>query len=147
MAADIAPTEKRSGQARPRGGLSLPAWAFLVLIAGGALFPSWVAIGDIEPLSPKEWTAFALIAIGAALAQLFPVVTPRDQSYHTTMVVLVPAVLLLPTWLLPVVVVAQHVPEWVRVRYPWYIQAFNASNYLIDLFAAAAVGRYVLAAR
>ena len=90
--------------------------------------------------------AFALIAVGAALAQLFPVVTPRDQSYHTTMVVLVPAALLLPTWLLPVVVVAQHVPEWVSVRYPWYIQTFNASNYLLDLFAAAAVGRYVLGA-
>jgi hypothetical protein len=128
LAADIAPTAKRQRQARQRSGLSLSAWAFLVLIAAGALAPSWFAIEGAGPLSPKEWTAFALIAVGAALAQLFPVVTPRDQSYHTTMVVLVPAVLLLPTWMLPLVVVAQHLPEWVKVRYPWYIQMFNASN-------------------
>ena len=98
------------------------------------------------PIDTKTWVAFGLIAVGAALAQLFPVVTPRDQSYHMTMVVLVPAALLLPTWLLPAVVVAQHVPEWLKVRYPWYIQTFNASNYLLDLFAAGAVGRYLLRA-
>ena len=39
---------------------------------------------------------------------------------------------------------AQHVPEWLKVRYPWYIQTFNAGNYLLDLFAAGAVGRYLL---
>ena len=142
--ADTALSERRLGQARPRAALSLPAWAFLVLIAAVALFLSWLAFADVRPLQPKEWVAFALLAVGAALAQLFPVVTPRDQSYHTTMVVLVPAALLLPTWLLPVVVLAQHLPEWLRVRYPWYIQTFNASNYLVDLFAAAAVGRYLL---
>ena len=104
----------------------------------------WLALGQVTPIDTKTWVAFGLIAVGAALAQLFPVVTPRDQSYHMTMVVLVPAALLLPTWLLPAVVVAQHVPEWLKVRYPWYIQTFNASNYLLDLFAAGAVGRYVL---
>ena len=104
---------------------------------------SWLALGQVTPIEHEDLgRAFGLIAVGAALAQLFPVVTPRDQSYHMTMVVLVPAALLLPTWLLPVVVVAQHVPEWLKVRYPWYIQTFNASNYLVDLFAAAAVGRY-----
>ena len=107
-----------------------------------AVLLSWWSLSSIEPLRAKESAAFVLIAVGAALAQLFPVVTPRDQSYHTTMVVLVPAALLLPAWLLPAVVVVQHVPEWLKVRYPWYIQAFNASNYLVDLFAAAAVGRY-----
>ena len=98
----------------------------------------------MTPIDTKTWVAFGLIAVGAALAQLFPVVTPRDQSYHMTMVVLVPAALLLPTWLLPTVVVAQHVPEWLKVRYPWYIQTFNAGNYLLDLLAAGAVGRYLL---
>ncbi len=146
MAAEIAPTDNGRALSRPRGGLSLSAWAFLVLIAVGAALPTWFALPQIGPLSAKEWAAFALIALGAALAQMFPVVTPRDQSYHTTMVVLVPAALLLPTWLLPAVVLAQHLPEWLKLRYPWYIQTFNASNYLVDLFAAAAVGRYVLQA-
>ena len=109
-----------------------------------AVLLSWWSLSSISLLSAKEIAAFVLISVGAALAQLFPVVTPRDQSYHTTMVVLVPAALLLPTWLLPVVVAIQHVPEWQKVRYPWYIQAFNASNYLVDLFAAAAVADIII---
>jgi len=144
MTADIPPPVTPSESAGPRAGLSGPAWAFLMLIGSAALMLSWLAVADIEPLEPSEWVALALISVGAALAHLFPVVTPRNQSYHTTFVVLVPAVLLLPAWVLPLVVVAQHLPEWIKVRYPWYIQAFNASNYLLDMFAAAAVGSALL---
>ncbi len=142
----VPPLETITDPAGAPRRLSGFAWAFLVLTGAVALFLTWLAASDIDPIPTKTWAAFALIAVGAALAQLFPVVTPRDQSYHTTMVVLVPAALLLPVWLLPVVVVVQHVPEWLKVRYPWYIQTFNASNYLIDLFAAAFVGRYLLRA-
>jgi len=144
MTADSPPTEIPSRPAGSPGGLAWPAWAFLLLIAVTAASLSWVAAAGVGPLEPREWAAFALIGVGAALAQLFPVVTPRDQSYHTTMMVLVPAALLLPAWLLPAIVIAQHVPEWLKVRYPWYIQAFNACNYLVDLFAAAAVARFLL---
>ena len=144
MSADISSTERQSEPDRSRRGLSGLAWAYLILIAASAMLLGWLALGRVTPIDTKTWVAFGLIAVGAALAQLFPVVTPRDQSYHMTMVVLVPAALLLPTWLLPAVAVAQHVPEWLKVRYPWYIQTFNASNYLLDLFAAGVVGRYVL---
>ena len=143
MSADTSSTERRSNP-DGRRGMSVLAWAYLILIAASAMVIGWLSLGQVSPIETKTWVAFGLIAVGAALAQLFPVVTPRDQSYHTTMVVLVPAALLLPTWLLPAVVVAQHVPEWLRIRYPWYIQTFNAGNYLLDLVAAGAVGRYVL---
>ena len=106
MTADIPPPVTPSESAGPRAGLSGPAWAFLMLIGSAALMLSWLAVADIEPLEPSEWVALALISVGAALAHLFPVVTPRNQSYHTTFVVLVPAVLLLPAWVLPLVVVA-----------------------------------------
>ena len=145
MSAELSSTERRSNP-DGRRGMSVLAWAYLILIAASAMLVGWLSLGQVTPIDTKTWVAFGLIAVGAALAQLFPVVTPRDQSYHMTMVVLVPAALLLPTWLLPAVVVAQHVPEWLKVRYPWYIQTFNASNYLLDLFAAAAVGRYLLRA-
>src|SRR5689334_22362817 len=144
MSAGISSTDRRPASDAPRRGLSAAAWAYLTLIAGSAVLTGWLAFGQVTPIDRKTWVAFGLIAVGAGLAQLFPVVTPRDQSYHMTMVVLVPAALLLPTWLLPAVVVAQHVPEWLKLRYPWYIQTFNAGNYLLDLFAAGAVGRYVL---
>jgi len=32
--------------------------------------------------------------------------------------------------------VIQHIPEWLRVRYPWYIQLFNISNYSLNAYAA-----------
>ena len=109
MSADMSSTERRSEPDRTPAGfrscLGLP-----VLIAASAMLLGWLSLGQVDPIDTKTWAAFGLIAVGAALAQLFPVVTPRDQSYHTTMVVLVPAALLLPMWLLPAVVVAQHVP-------------------------------------
>src|SRR6266487_3029751 len=39
---------------------------------------------------------FAAVAAGAAIAQLFVVRAPRNQTYHTTIVFLLAAVLLLP---------------------------------------------------
>ena len=143
MSAEPSSTERRSNP-DGRRGMSVLAWGYLILIAASAMLAGWLSLGQVTPIDTKTWVAFGLIAVGAALAQLFPVVTPRDQSYHMTMVVLVPAAMLLPTWLLPAVVVAQHVPEWLKVRYPWYIQTFNAGNYLLDLLAAGAVGRYLL---
>ncbi len=144
MTADGYQIEATSERAHSPGGLHGAALIYLVAVAALAGALGWASLAGVEPLGPKEWLAFALIAVGAAVAQMFPAVSPRNQSYHTTMVVLVPAALLLPFWLLPAVVVAQHVPEWLKVRYPWYIQLFNAGNYLVDLFAAAAVAQLLL---
>ena len=91
-----------------------------------------------------QWATFALLATAAALAQLFVVITPRNQSYHMTIVFLVPAALLLPPELLPVIAVVQHVPEWLKQRYAWYIQSFNIANYTLDLFAAWATAHVLL---
>jgi hypothetical protein len=75
---------------------------------------------------------------------MFVVITPRNQSYHMTIVFLVPAALLLPPELLPLIAVVQHVPEWVKLRYPWYIQSFNIANYALDLLAAWATAQVLL---
>jgi diguanylate cyclase (GGDEF)-like protein len=87
--------------------------------------------------------AFVALALGAAIAHLFVVVTGRNQSYHTSIAFLLPAALLLPWPLLVLVPIVQHVPEWVRERYPWYIQAFNIGNYTLDVLAAWVVFRAV----
>ena len=89
--------------------------------------------GDV---SGDEAATFVLLAVAAAIAQIFVVITPRNQSYHTTIVFLIPAALLLPPELLPLVALVQHVPEWLKERYPWYIQTFNIANYSLDLLAA-----------
>ena len=77
------------------------------------------------------------MASGAAVAQLFVVVTPRNQSYQTAPVLVVAAAIVCSPrrcWLL--VVVVQHIPEWLKERYPWYIQTFNISNYALSALAA-----------
>src|SRR6185503_10463943 len=60
----------------------------------------------------------------------------RDQSYHTTIVFLIPAAMLLPPELVALMGVVQHIPEWLKVRYPWYIQGFNIANYTLNGLAA-----------
>ena len=82
---------------------------------------------------------FAILAVGAALAQLFVVVAPRrggssegTLSYHTTAVFLLPAALLLAPPLAALIPIAQHVPEWLKKRQPWYIGTFNIFNYTLD---------------
>jgi len=131
---------------RPKSRLTAQATAYLFVVLAASAALSWHFIGDIHPgdLSTGEWATFALLATASALAQLFVVITPRNQSYHITVVFLLPAALLLPPELLPVLAVVQHIPEWVKKRYPWYIQSFNIANYTLDLFAAWATFRFVL---
>src|SRR5579859_864491 len=76
-------------------GLSLLASAYFWLLLAAAIA---VAFPFLERLSPSThgWTKFAILAVGVAGAQLFVVVTPGNQSYHTTGAFLLPAALLLP---------------------------------------------------
>ena len=53
---------------------------------------------------------------------------------------LVSAALILPPGLVALV---QHIPEWLNVRYRWYMQRFNIANWTLALMAAWAVGHVV----
>ena len=135
------PTELSLGEPptepEPSEPSSLPPRAKVFLYAIGTLAAAAAVVPFAHlSLDTDGWLAFLVLATSAALAQLFVVTTPRDQSYHTTMVVLVPGGSPAAGAGRLLLVVVQHVPEWLKVRYPWYIQAFNASNYLVDLFAA-----------
>src|SRR5438477_5391143 len=55
-----------------------------------------------------------------------------------------PAALILPPELLALVAVVQMVPEWLKMRYRWYLQTFNIFDYLLSAMAAWCVGRVVL---
>jgi diguanylate cyclase (GGDEF)-like protein/putative nucleotidyltransferase with HDIG domain len=83
-----------------------------------------------------SWATFFILGSAAAIAQLFVVRTPRNQSYHTTVVFLIPAVMLLPPELVALIGVIQHVPEWLKNRNAWYSQIFNICNWTISLLAA-----------
>ncbi len=101
-----------------------------------------VAAAASVPLLPHlkagthSWATFIILGSAAAVAQLFVVRTPRNQSYHTTVVFLIPAVMLLPPELVALIGVIQHVPEWLKNRNAWYSQTFNICNWTISLLAA-----------
>jgi diguanylate cyclase (GGDEF)-like protein/putative nucleotidyltransferase with HDIG domain len=133
-------TEYRGVERRPvpeqrEPTLSRGAKIYLALVGIVAVV---VSIPPLSQLSPNTdgWPIFFLLASCAAVAQLFVVRTPRDQSYHTTIVFLIPAALLLPPELVVLMGVVQHIPEWLKVRYPWYIQSFNICNYTLNGLAA-----------
>ena len=122
--------ERERGVALSR---SATAYFWVVVVA---------AVGVAVPLVARidagrhGWTTFVLLAIGVAVAQLFVVVTPGNQSYHTTGVFLLPAALLLPPELVAPIAFVQHVPDWLKRRLPFHLQAFNIANYTLATLAA-----------
>ncbi|HYY33338.1 MAG TPA: diguanylate cyclase [Gaiellaceae bacterium] len=117
-----------------QGGLSGHAKAYLAAVAVATVIAAFVPLTKVTP-GTHGWLTFFVLAACAAVAQLFVVRTPRDQSYHTTNVFLIPAALLLPPELVALMAIAL-VPEWLKVRYPWYIQSFNICNHTLNGLAA-----------
>jgi diguanylate cyclase (GGDEF)-like protein/putative nucleotidyltransferase with HDIG domain len=103
-----------------------------------AVFATAVSIPLLAHLhvDTNSWATFIVFGSAAAIAQLFVVRTPRNQAYHTTIVFLMPAVMLLPPELVALMGVIQHVPEWLKNRNAWYSQTFNICNWTLALLAA-----------
>jgi len=121
----------------PAAGLPASArnfFYFTVLAAFvAAAFTSIVPYGDVS------WPVFAAVLAGGALAQLFATHTTGNQVFHTGLAFSIAAALLLPPELVVVVCVLQHVPEWLRQRYPWFIQSFNIANVVLSGLTAWSV--------
>jgi len=92
------------------------------------------------------WTTFLFLAAASAFAQLFGVHTTHNQSYHLAIVFVLAGVLLLPPWLVALLCVLQHVPEWRKERYPVEIQGFNIANYTLAALSGATAAHVVLGA-
>jgi diguanylate cyclase (GGDEF)-like protein/putative nucleotidyltransferase with HDIG domain len=123
--------------------LSLGAKVYLMAVAALAAAIAFPQVAEVSP-TRQDWLEFVLLAGAAAVAQLFRVTTPRDQSYHTSIVFVIPAVFLLPLELVVLIGLVQHVPEWLKFRYPWFIQSFNICNHTLNLVAAWATAQAIL---
>src|SRR5438045_2549991 len=136
---EVAPPDPRpvDDETLPRQGR-----VYLFVVAAAACGAALPFAHRLPP--PHAWASFALLAFFAAAAQLFTVMTPRNQSYHTAIVFLLAAILLLPPELIALMALVQHIPEWLRARYPWYIQTFNISNYTLASLAAWAATRPIV---
>ncbi len=122
---------------RPLPSLAILYTAFVYVAAAGA--GGFALAVAAERPSANQLAAFAVLSVLAATAQLFKVDAPNKHSYHTTPVFLLAAVLLLdPALLVPLGLVIL-LPEWLRYRYLWHIQAFNIATYLLNMLAAWAV--------
>jgi len=111
------------------------SYLYLSIVAATAA----AAVTSTASEANVHWTYFAVILAGGALAQVFATHMPGNQVFHTGIAFSVAAALLLPPELVVVVCVAQHLPEWLRQRYPWFIESFNIANVVLSGLAAWSV--------
>ena len=119
------------------------AAAYFVVVALAAAMAAVPLLTRLKP-DARGWTTFVILGVIAAVAQLFVVRTPRNQSYHTTIVFLIPAAMLLPPELVALMGLIQHIPEWLKNRNAWYIQIFNICNWTLAILAASATFHGIL---
>jgi putative nucleotidyltransferase with HDIG domain len=117
-------------------GLPPPAAALLFGVAALALVAALAGLQT--PVGPADWLLFSALTVPATLTQLFAIQKPRHQVFHAALVFVIAGVLLLPAPLLVLMCVIQHIPDWARQRYRWYIQSFNICDYVLSSLAAVA---------
>ena len=123
--------------------ITLPdrARGYLYISVAAALVAT--AASSVVPLHGARWVEFGVILAAGAIAQFFATHTTGNQVFHTGLAFTVAAALLLPPELVVLVAVGQHIPEWIRHRYAWFIQTFNTANVVLSALAAWAL-RHVL---
>ena len=105
----------------------------MTLAGAAAVLTSLLVHGRID------WPQLAIILAAGAVAHAFAVKTPGNQVFHSGLAFAVAAAVLLPPQGIVLVCIAQHATDWVRQRYPWYIQSFNIANYTLSALTAWAV--------
>jgi putative nucleotidyltransferase with HDIG domain len=90
-----------------------------------------------QPIEGNDWRMFALLTLCAAATQLFAIHKPGNRVFHAALLFVVAATVLLPPVLIAAMCLLQHIPDWMRRRYRWYIQTFNICNYVVCAVTAA----------
>jgi two-component system cell cycle sensor histidine kinase/response regulator CckA len=120
---------------RKRLPLPAPAKLLFLAVVAAALAAAVAALSQIGLDTPR-WPTFVLLSAAASAAHLFVVRTGRNTGFHTGIVFITAAALLLPPELVALMGLAPFVPEWMKERYPWYIGAFNIANFTLGALAA-----------
>src|SRR5213080_2377823 len=115
------------------------AWIYFVVVTVATAGVTLPFLGRLQ--DSHDWAAFLILGSCAAVAQLFTVRTPRDQAYHTAIVFIVAAALILPPELVVLMGIVQHLPEWLKLRYRWYLQTFNICIFVLASMAVWFVAR------
>jgi diguanylate cyclase (GGDEF)-like protein len=118
--------------------LPRPARIYVAGVLAIALIAGAVGILVAPPrlqLAPEA----LLLLLAATIAQQFKVKSPKHQSYYTTTIFFFAAALLLRPGYVIAIIIAAHGVELLRVRYRWYIPAFNIANFILCSLAAGAI--------
>jgi putative nucleotidyltransferase with HDIG domain len=135
-----APAARHSTERRDT--LTPAAWTFWVAVVG--LASAVVALSLLSlPGSDSGWWSFLVLAGAASITQLTAVRLPRNRVFHPAILFVVAGALLLKPEQLALMCVLQHLPEWFKQRYAWYIQPFNIANYVFSGLAAAEVAHVI----
>lgn len=132
--------EHRVATRRAEGGLSRRATIYLYGVVVAAAVAAAPAVATLEA-DGRDLATFVLLAGAAAVGQLLMVETGKNHGFPTAIAFLVAGALLLPPGLVVLLVLAQHAPDLVLRRYPWYIQIFNSANYMLNGLAGWATAR------
>ncbi|HKI91570.1 MAG TPA: ATP-binding protein [Gaiellaceae bacterium] len=120
----------------PRLPLRPLASTIYLSAAGAAAAAAGLSLATAVTPSARTLVEFVLLTAAAAGSQLLTVRTGRSQGVHTAAAFVVAGAILLPPPLVVAMVVIQHVPEWVKERYPWVIQSFNIANFTLGACGA-----------
>jgi putative nucleotidyltransferase with HDIG domain len=115
------------------GPLNLAAWFYWSAV----VVPAALGIAlSIAFAHGADWRRFAVLAVLASLSQLLSFHLNRRRVFHPAILFVVAGALLLPSELMVLLVVVHCLPDWIKQRYPWYIQTFNIANYVLAGVAA-----------
>ncbi|HET7566672.1 MAG TPA: HD-GYP domain-containing protein [Gaiellaceae bacterium] len=122
----------------PATPLSLRAWLYWLVVVAPAATGVYLALAAAHG---GEWRRFALLTGMASAAQLTSFQLTRRRVFHPAILFIVAGALLLPPELVILLCVLHCVPDWIKQRYPWYIQTFNIANYVVSGVAACGAAR------
>ncbi len=118
--------------------LSRPARAYILGILGLTVV-AVLAEAVVSPPRNVDWPLLGFLLIGAMTAQYFTVVTPKHQHYYLTPAFFFASIVLQDPVTFAIIVALGHVPEWLKVKYRWYIQSFNIAGHTLAGFAGKVV--------
>jgi putative nucleotidyltransferase with HDIG domain len=123
------------------GALTPAAWLYWVAIVSPAALGIPLAAAHVHAIDGRR---FATLALLASVSQLLSFHLNRRRVFHPGILFIVAGALLLPPELMILLCVVHCLPDWLKQRYPWYIQTFNIANYVtsgvVAWVAANAIG-------
>ena len=130
-----------TGRNTPTG---LPKAGLRFLLQAGACAIVFGAAAVLAGSGHGNWSTALVLLLAALGAQAAAVHVSGNQVFHTGLAFTVAAAVSLQPREVIVICILQHVADWARRRYAWYIQTFNIVNYTLSALAAWSVNRLIL---